>query len=131
MISDGTYRARAFAFKRGESSTGTPNILVHFGISHGENAGWTVRWYGYLTEKSEQRTRDSLQTAGWDGIDIAVLDGLGSCECLIVVENEEYNGKEYCKVRWVNELKDDLPPIEPRNDDYGERHAKPDDDLPF
>lgn len=111
----GTYPARATEVMLGISRTkGTPFVGVIFRVADGPYAGQTVKWDGWLTERTAKRTIESLQHCGWTGDDISVfasgaLNGIDKNEVSLVVEMEDYQGtdeakrgKKYPKVQWVN-----------------------------
>lgn len=92
---------------------GTPFIEFYFEVKGGENDGSRVRWTGYFTDKTAERTIDSLRTCGWKGSCFAVfadgkLHGLDSNDVQIVVEMQEYTDEGVTKlsprVAWVNSL---------------------------
>lgn len=116
MIQAGTYKARATQVLLTQSKTkGTPGIQVNFQIQDEDFAGESIRWDGWLTEKTAERTFESLRYCGWHGDDISVfagegvLDGCDMNDVEIVVKmepydgpNEEYQGKSFPRVQWVN-----------------------------
>ncbi len=114
MITNGTYRAKACGeVVLGTSSKkGTPFIEFYFMIQEGDNKGGKVRWTTYFSEKTNERSIESLQYCGWRGEDLSEfadggLHGLDSNEVEIVVELEEYQTQESetrvsPKVQWVN-----------------------------
>lgn len=106
MIPKGSYQAVAKEFVFGRAGTGAEQIVVSFEIASGDLAGQRIAWRGYFTEKTEERTLESLEAAGWDGNPpLASLGGLGSKACVIVIDHEEgQDGKTYAKVQWVNTL---------------------------
>jgi hypothetical protein len=101
-IQDGRYKARAIEWKLGLTSQGKEQIGVLFQLEDGQ----TITWYGYFTEKTTERTLDSLDHMGWDGGDISKpLVGLDANEVMLVIENEKNDdGKIYPRVRWVNRI---------------------------
>ncbi len=113
-ITNGTYRAKASGevVLGSSSKKGTPFIECYFEITKGDNLGGKVRWTAYFSEKTNERTIESLQYCGWKGDDLSEfsdgkLHGLDSNEVEIVVELEEYqdaegNPKHSPKVQWVN-----------------------------
>jgi hypothetical protein len=113
-ITAGTYKARASGeCVLGESKTkGTPFIEFYLTILEGENKGGRVRWTGYFTEKTNERSVQSLQTCGWQGEDLSEfsdggLHGLDSNDVEIVVELESYENAEgetrsAPRVAWIN-----------------------------
>lgn len=112
MIDAGYYRAVAVPVSTpegdsyvqfGESSTGKPQLVVNFEILEGPSEGKRIAWFGYFTEKTTQRTVESLRLCGFKGDDLAgaVVQKLDQ-EVQIVVAHEEYEGKTTAKVRWVN-----------------------------
>lgn len=110
----GTYTARASEVMLGTSKEkGTPFVGVMFTVTGGEYAGQKVKWEGWLTERTAERTIESLQHCGWTGDDLSELtkglQGLDQNEVELVVEMEPYDGpddakrgKSYPKVKWVN-----------------------------
>jgi hypothetical protein len=110
MIAEGRYQARATEHEFGQSKSATRFVRVQFEIkTEGEFHGHAIHWDGFFTEKTAERTMDSLEHCGWDGASLTALTGLGSKDCSITVEHEEYtdaqgNTKKYPKVAWVNKL---------------------------
>lgn len=108
----GTYQARATAIQFGSAKNGNPQVAVTFEFTSGPNAGLQTTWIGFFTEKTTERTIESLQSAGWKGTDLTELDGLegdalyaalGS-EVRLVLEEETYEGKTRVRVKWVNKM---------------------------
>jgi hypothetical protein len=63
-------------------------------------------WFGYLhLESCAERTLESLEYCGWDGVSLKRLDGMGTRDVNIVIEEETYEGKIRDKVQWVNEVR--------------------------
>jgi hypothetical protein len=100
----GTYVARATEWDLGTTDNGKDYIGVLFRIEEGEAVGQTITWYGYFTEKTEQRTIESLRYCGWEGHNFADLNGLDKNLVKIVVDEEEYEGRIRTKVQWINRL---------------------------
>lgn len=101
-ITPGKWTARATSAQLGFTKNDKEQIAMELEFLSGPNEGLRSTWYGYFTEKTTDRTLESLLIAGWDGVDIALCDGLGSTEFEAVVENEVYDGKEQTKVQWIN-----------------------------
>lgn len=101
-IEDGRYTAKAIEWKLGMTSTGKEQIGVLFQLSDGR----TISWYGYFTENTVDRTLESMEHMGWDGLDITAPKGLDANEVSIVVEGEASptDGKMYPRVKWVNKV---------------------------
>ncbi len=116
MITErGTYRAHAIEVMLGQSSQkGTPYVGVRFQIDEGSQQGQSIRWDGYLTDKTAERTLGSLVLCGWTGDDISVfangdLNGIDKKSVYLVIEMEPYGGQDeskrgnfYPKVQWIN-----------------------------
>jgi len=99
----GKYTARATDVALGMTETGKEQIAVSFEVVDGDQAGEEITWYGYFTEKTAERTIESLRHMGWQGNDLAAIavDQLPN-EVSIVVDADEYNGVTRMKVQWVN-----------------------------
>ena len=104
-IPAGTYPARAVDAQLGQSTQkGTEYIGVTFEIRDPELEGEQIEWQGWLSEKALPYTVQALQNAGWKGDDIenCMRDGLGSVDCELMIEWEEYRNKYRAKVKFVN-----------------------------
>jgi hypothetical protein len=107
------YHAHAVAVSFGTSENNNTQIAVQFSIVDPEDfAGETIAWIGHFTDKTTERTIESLQHAGWAGDDLSELDGLdeqGVRNALpdiveLVCEAEEYKEKWQLRVQWVNKM---------------------------
>jgi hypothetical protein len=109
-LENAKYTAKAIGCSFGNSENGNTQIAIDFEITEGEHAGAWLPWVGHFTELTADRTIESLRHMGWQGDDLAELDGLdaaGIAEKLpdvvsLVCEPEEYDGKQRLRVRWVN-----------------------------
>jgi len=104
QIPNGKFLARAKTWVLAEiGEKETPAVSVEFVLSEsaGEYAGLAVTWDGWLTDASYQRTVESLRHCGWEDQDIGDIQGLDK-EVELVIESEEYEGRTYPRVRWVN-----------------------------
>lgn len=100
-MQSGTYIARAVDIDMGFAETGTPQYAVVFKI---EDTGEHITWYGFMTEKTAERTLESLRYCGWRGMDPGAIEIEDLPEQVeIVVEEDEYNGNVRYRVRWVNQ----------------------------
>lgn len=136
MISAGTYKAKADGqcVLGMSANKGTPFLEFYLRIVGGEFNGQAARWTGYFTEKTSERSIQSLQTCGWDGDDISEfsdgqLHGLDSNEVEIVVEIESYEKdgetKKAARVAWINRaggwLNTDAAMNQEKASEFGER----------
>lgn len=101
-MENGTYRARATSWVLGETSTGKEQVAVEFSLTDPELQGERIAWYGFFTEKTFERTIESLRACGWTGDNLEDLSGLDANEVDLVIEQETYEGKTTPRVRWVN-----------------------------
>lgn len=110
MIPIGTYRARGTEAVLAETKNGDPQIAIDFVITQGEHEGQHLMWRGFFTEKTTNRTIESLEHCGWSGTDLTDLSGIDTNEVDLVVEHEEFTDQETgetrtsAKVRWVNAI---------------------------
>lgn len=109
MISKGTHKAVCRSLQFGFTSKGGEQVAVEFEIvgEDDEEAGHSITWFGFFTEKTMARTIESLRYLGWAGDDLSELPALAEAgqlaqEVEIVVDHEKYEGKWSTKVRWVN-----------------------------
>ena len=79
----------------------TPGVELLFQLSD-EDGGEQIRGTLWLSEGAIKRSVESLRHTGWQGDDLSELSTVGSKLCQIVVETEEYNGRGYPRVKWVN-----------------------------
>lgn len=99
---NGTVKARAQEWAFGRTQNGKEYVGVMFEVTAGEHAGKVFSWRGFFTENTLDRTLESLRHCGWDSDSIVELDNLGANEVELVLGEEEYEGKTYTRVQWVN-----------------------------
>jgi len=103
MIPEGHHRARAVDGALGYTQAGNEQLAVSFQLLDGELQGQRITWYGYFTEKTTERTFESLEHCGWQGDDLSDLTGIDRNEVVLVIEHETGDdGVERARVRWVN-----------------------------
>jgi hypothetical protein len=102
-LQDGTYRARAVSGEIGNSSSGKEQIGIVFDLL--DFQGQRITYFGSFSDNAFEHTMKAMRTAGWLGDDLSDLSSIGgpsAPEVQLVVANEEYQGKVYTKVKWVN-----------------------------
>jgi hypothetical protein len=104
MLEAGRYKARGVEAALGVAKTGTEQIAVLVEVTEGPDAGAQITWYGFFTEKTTERTLESLRHLGWEGDDLTELDGITANVVSIVVEHEEdqRTGEPRARVKWIN-----------------------------
>lgn len=102
MIEAGKYRAKAVDAGIGLTESGKEQVAVQFELL--DMPGHTITAYLYFTEKTTDRTLESLRYCGWSTDDVCDLRGIGDNEVSIVVEHAEYQGKVQAKVAWINKI---------------------------
>lgn len=99
-----------------ETADGKPRVEVVFEHQYGDSTR-TLTWRGYLTEKSTDMTVEQLVRAGFKGNNLVALLEPGAFEkrddVEIEVAQEEYDGKQSLKVKWINR-KFTMKKIDPR-----------------
>lgn len=96
----------------GESKEkGTPFIRLPLTVlDEGDQKGKIITWQGWLSDAAFDNTVMALAKAfpEWDGSLEALLPegsfSFQGLQCSIVVESEEYEGKTYFKVKWLNSI---------------------------
>lgn len=104
-IENGTYEAKPMpGAALGMTGNGKECVGVEFEFVGQDGQTHYLPWYGYFTEKTTERTIESLRFCGWTGTDLGNLSEIGQADVKvnIVVENEEYEGKTRAKIQWVN-----------------------------
>jgi len=109
----GTFLAAvtAHVFKESKEK-GTPSINITFETSENVETKEPIikKVYAdlWLSEKAQDRSLETLiKTLGWNGDDLNELNGgdvLAGKEAWLVLEEEEYEGKPYTKVKWINKI---------------------------
>jgi hypothetical protein len=103
VIPEGKYKARGVEGALSETSKGNPQVAILIEIIEGEHAGENYTWYGHFTEKTEERTLESLRHLGWSTDDLTDLTGIDANEVSITIGHEDdQEGKTRARVRWVN-----------------------------
>jgi hypothetical protein len=111
MIAEGTYKARGVSMSDCSSGEkGTPGYTVTLRIEdEGPNKNAMIEWVGWMTEKTEARTAESLVLLGYDGEDYKTVT---RNDVMIVVEHEtntyttatgEQKQGTRARVRWIND----------------------------
>lgn len=105
MIPEGTYKSRGTEGALGYASTETEQIAVDLVFLEGgpEVEGQHLTWYGFFTEKTTERTLESLRLLGWVGDDLSDLTGIDQNEVYVKVTHEEdQNGNLRARAAWIN-----------------------------
>lgn len=103
MIPEGQYTATCIDKQFGTTSTGKKQVVLRFRIDSGEHAGQELNWYGYFTDRTWERTLESLRYCGFKGDNLDQLGPLDQ-QVSIVVGHNEYEGKTSARVDWINRL---------------------------
>lgn len=96
----GTYKATATAVEFAENSNGTPFLRITYTVDDKSIDG-----QHYLSDAAFPNTLKSLEEAfSFSGNFETIENELVNKPCQITVENEEYDGKVYTKVKWLNHV---------------------------
>lgn len=106
LLPEAKYKARAIEWSQVTENENSHNeeIRVLFEITDGDFKGTQRTWRGYFSEKTAERTLESLRYMGWTGDDITDVQGLDANEVQIVIGHEMYEDKLQEKIQWVNRL---------------------------
>lgn len=95
-------RSKAQEWMLGETDNGKPFLAVSFKVKDTDGEEKFVSWRGFFTDATTERTIESMRAMGFEGDDLEKLEGLDKNEVDLVVEDEEYEGKTFARVQWVN-----------------------------
>ena len=95
-------RSKAQEWALGEAENGKPFVGVSFKIKDTDGTEKFVGWRGFFTEATTERTIEALRYLGFEGDDLSNLIGLDKNEVDLVIEDEEYEGKTYARVQFIN-----------------------------
>lgn len=101
-------KARVIDYGIKLSSTNNPMVTIRFACEDGQKRSWN----GSLNEgKAREITLDALIRCGFTGSDVSELTGGAesglldhSKELDLTIDAEEYNGKTFEKIKWINEV---------------------------
>lgn len=107
MLQPGKYQAKPIDAQLATAKTGTEQVGVKFELLDPYALGETVVWYGYFTDKTWQRSIESLRYCGWKGDDLSDLTSIyhedNKSTVELVIEHEVGNdGQTRARVKWVN-----------------------------
>lgn len=103
LLPEGPYTAVAVRHnvQWGKTNGGGEQIVVPLRIVEGPHANKVRTYFGYFTEKTRDRTMESLRYMGWTGDDLLNLGPLDQL-VEIVVEHDEYKGDVRDRIAWIN-----------------------------
>lgn len=104
MIPAGKWYARAVEATVGKSDKDEDQVAVELVFEPDQDDevdGQSIVWRGGFSEKSEEWTLKALITMGWKG-DWDTFEGITDNVVELVVEHNQYNGKYYANVKYVN-----------------------------
>lgn len=88
-------------------SEGDKGEYIAVKFARTDDASDVINWFGFFGDKVDkggktqmERTTDAMKAAGWKG-DWNDFSSIGSCECEIVVVEDEWQGQKQIKVRFV------------------------------
>ena len=97
----GDYAVKVITSEFGQTETGTPFFTLEFANDDGD----TIRGWLYLSDKAFPYSVKALKDAfGFDGDFETLPDQVNQKDCRIVVQLEEYEGKERAKVQFINNI---------------------------
>lgn len=83
-----------------ESKNGKPQVRMSFKLDDGSR----FTHYASLSGGALQYTVEQMRTCGWDGRAFDDLSSFGQGKAVVlVVDDEEYEGKTRAKVKFINE----------------------------
>lgn len=112
LIPEGSYTARAVGeVQYGVTKSGGDFVRLALSVQTGEGPRTMSRDL-YFTDKTAERSIESLRHCGWTGNDLNTLaigvDGLGDVDASVTVEHEDYTPegetepRTVAKIAWIN-----------------------------
>lgn len=104
------YRAKATGTGFGTTEDGKPQLAIQFEVVDEHVAGNSITAILHFTEKTVERSLESLVHLGFASDDLELLAEADAAKCAellpniveLVCEPEEYDGKWRLRVRWIN-----------------------------
>ena len=109
LLPPGNYRARAdkSTVIFGKAKTGSDQVAITFDLLDPKAEGYQQRilWIGTLAGGALDNTLNGIIAAGWVGVDLLALDGIGDVECSLKIKHEaDQEGVMRARVDYVNPL---------------------------
>lgn len=113
LITPGFYRAVAVPVPSdggevwaqfGRTKDGNPQVAILFALlDEGPFKGRRLTWYGYFTDKSGDRTVESLRLIGFKSDELMDLPkGPLNQEVSVEVQTNDFEGKKSSRIAWIN-----------------------------
>jgi len=104
LIPAGKYRAKAQTYELAQTKNGDPQVAIDFSLKLGDGTYTRHPWFGHFTEKTTDRTLESLRHMGYQGTNLLeVTPAMLPNVIEVVVEHEtDQKGQPRSKIRWVN-----------------------------
>lgn len=88
----------------GETKTGKIQVVVRCRLMTGASSGSELNWVGFFTDSAKKRTIESLRAFGFTGDDVSLAPEQELTRRVeAVVEHEDYEGRTYARIRWINQ----------------------------
>jgi hypothetical protein len=112
LTPENTYRAVVVEVRLGKAGTENRQLAILWEITRGPFENRRITWRGFFNNVGNaKKTAEVMRVAGYDGRKLTSMLGV---EAEIVVRHEQYKGKLYARVAFVNPItrlaiKEDLP----------------------
>ena len=94
LIPEGIYKVRATQnWALSETTKGTPYVRLEFDILDGPAKGQKISRDFFLSDKTWEKTVESLRTCGWQGDDVSNLAGVDANEVVAKIVHEMITDK--------------------------------------
>lgn len=110
MLPIGKYHGKPIEAVLGYTGGGSEQIAVTFELI--DPPGQVIVWYGYFSDKTWERTIESLRACGWVGTDFEEFCygqplplGFDKTVELVIDHEPDQNNVLRAKVRWVNSVR--------------------------
>lgn len=112
LLPEGYYRAKARSAKMEATQAGNPVVVLDFELTEGEYVGQRIKWDGYFSDKTAERSIEALIHCGWTTGDLSDLTGIDANVVSLQIKHEPVFKGEGMRARVAYVNKDRGPKVD-------------------